>query len=240
MAKYDINIIKAPPVQSLIEIKAMKTKLFHFLPSGISGILYLDVDIVVRQSFESFYNDLRDILSKRLPFLYDSPSNSSSSVRKANETSYHFDMTAFPDSKGHFVGFCSGCEKWHTGVLFMRRNFGQNCLSGWEKILLSGKYDTDQESLDEAERLGYCPNLVMMPPKHLLFAKDYIGMMLTSGQTFIHFTSAVRMDTQDYFYKKLVVPNLRRSLNPPLRSSLLAGEKYCLVKRTNITRNITM
>jgi hypothetical protein len=27
-----------------------------------------------------------------------------------------FDFAAFLDAKGHYVGFCAGCEKWHSGV----------------------------------------------------------------------------------------------------------------------------
>jgi hypothetical protein len=64
------------------------------------------------------------------------------------------------------------------------------CKRSWGNILLSGKYDTDQESLDEAENIGKCLNLLILPSKHLLFAKDYIGMAFTSGQTFLHMTAA--------------------------------------------------
>jgi hypothetical protein len=74
------------------------------------------------------------------------------------------------------VGFCSGCEKWwilvlidsvmwwwrpndlygrHTGVMWMQRQgAGVECMQRWREILLSGKFSTDQQSLDEAEALG--------------------------------------------------------------------------------------
>ena len=141
-------------------------------------------------------------------------------------------------TKGHYVGFCSGCEKWHTGVVWLQRqseearNRGneavkgpgdsalsdiprksmplvasdtlgikknthavaeietETCMKAWERILLSGQYNTDQESMDEAERIGACPRSLILPAKHLLFAKDYIGMALTAGQTFLHLTAA--------------------------------------------------
>lgn len=48
---------------------------------------------------------------------------------------------------------------------------------------------------------GYCSNALSFPTKHLLFGKDYIGMALTSGQTFVHVTAAGRPEDTDYFYR---------------------------------------
>ena len=43
----------------------------------------------------------------------------------------------------------------HTGVMWMQRQgAGPDCMQRWREILLSGKYSTDQQSLDEAEALG--------------------------------------------------------------------------------------
>ena len=67
----------------------------------------------------------------------------------------------------------------------------------------------------------------VLPSRHLLFAKDYIGMLFTSGQTFLHLTSAGRMDTQDYFYREIVVPRLRNSLKPFVNPSILKMKKVC-------------
>ena len=158
----------------------------------------------------------------------------------SNSSHATFDYGAFLDAKGHYVGFCSGCEKWHTGVVWLQRHAKETielptpitadqsvvesvsvsdksswklsvspalsqtgtkidtetgtgtdtCMNAWETILLSGRYNTDQESLDEAERIGACPSALVLPGKHLLFAKDYIGMALTAGQTFLHLTAA--------------------------------------------------
>lgn len=152
-----------------------------------------------------------------------------------NSSHATLDYGAFLDAKGHYVGFCSGCEKWHTGVVWLQRHAKEvielsapssedqnviesvsvsgsdasirkldaspaaqmgsktgpdTCMSAWETILLSGRFNTDQESLDEAERIGACPSALILPGKHLLFAKDYIGMALTAGQTFLHLTAA--------------------------------------------------
>lgn len=43
----------------------------------------------------------------------------------------------------------------HTGVMWMQRQgAGVECMQRWREILLSGKFSTDQQSLDEAEALG--------------------------------------------------------------------------------------
>jgi hypothetical protein len=159
-------------------------------------------------------------------------------ITPSNFSHSTFDYGAFLDAKGHYVGFCSGCEKWHTGIVWLQRHAKEKtelptptsgdqnvieavsvsdtparklevspaltptgtkagavtgtdtCMAAWETILLSGRFNTDQESLDEAERIGACPSALVLPGKHLLFAKDYIGMALTAGQTFLHLTAA--------------------------------------------------
>ena len=88
----------------------------------------------------------------------------------------------------------------------------------------------EQESLDEVERSGSCPTsrALVLPARHLLFAKDYIGMTLTSGQTFLHLTAAGRLDTQDFFYRDIVVPRLRNALRPALNPyAILKNKKIC-------------
>ena len=80
------------------------------------------------------------------------------------------------------------------------------------------------------ERSGACPTAraLVLPARHLLFAKDYIGMTLTSGQTFLHLTAAGRLDTQDFFYRDIVVPRLRNALRPALNPySILKNKKTC-------------
>ena len=63
-----------------------------------------------------------------------------------------------------------------------------------------GLYSTDQESLDEAEKQGSCPDILVLPPNHLIFAKDYIGWFFTAGHTFIHLTAVGRLESQVYSY----------------------------------------
>ena len=115
--------------------------------------------------------------------------------------------------------------------MWLRRGKGEACLRKWEENLLSGRFTTDQESLDSAEKQGACPNLLNFPTRHLLFAKDYIAMIFTSGQTFIHLTAAGRPEDTDYFYREVVVPYMRNSLHPPLNPLKLLKRKMCSVAK---------
>ena len=112
-------------------------------------------------------------------------------------------------------------------ILWLRRGLGEHCLAKWSELILSGSYGSDQEALDAAEKVGSCPNSYSLPTRHLLFGKDYIAMVLTSGQTFIHLTAAGRPETQDYLYREVVVPRIRNSLHPPLDPRKLVGRKQC-------------
>lgn len=211
-----------------------------------SALLHLihHYSYVVTRDLGGFFADLEDTVmhfsatkkveSKSANERVDSRATILSNTSQSSE---YFDYGAFLDSGGHYVGFCSGCEKWHTGIILLQRrkidskllvadeilfagvvsntaiptdrkavemtgevsltggkgretDRDQSCMEAWEKILLSGMFTTDQESIDEAERIGACSRALVLPSKHLLFAKDYIGMMLTSGQTFLHLTAA--------------------------------------------------
>ena len=202
--KYSVHIVKAPKPKDIIEVKSTKTKLFSYLPNDVESLIYLDVDVLVSKSLRGFFSDLAVLYPKMNASLLPSSSKGISA----------FDMGLFYDAKGHFVGFCSGCEKWHSGVLWLRRGYGSSCLEAWGELLHSGRFTTDQESVDEAEKIGKCQAIVPLPGKHLLFGKDYIAMLFRTGHTFTHITAAARMDTQDYFYSDIVVPLIKSSLRP--------------------------
>jgi hypothetical protein len=214
---YEAIIVTVPTQKSIIEIKALKTKLLNYVPNKVNSILYIDVDVVVTKSLIPFISDLAYSLNQK----------NKKSMQNTNNTNDSFDFGAFLDAKGHYVGWCAGCEKWHTGVMWMRRGYGNKCLKTWESILLSGKYNTDQQSLDSAEQNGSCSHSISFPTRHLLFAKDYIGMFLTSGQTFIHLTAAGRASEQDFFYRDYIIPMIRNSLHPPLNPNILKHRKVC-------------
>jgi hypothetical protein len=198
---HNAIVMHTNSVDTIVKIKSMKSRLFEYLPIDITSILYMDVDILVTKNLNFFLHDLhQQALARSVP-----P-----------------DFGMFLDAGGHFFGVCSGCEKWHTGIIWMQRGIGTECLHAWEQILLSGKYDTDQESIDEAERQQKCPHAMSFSSKHLLFAKDYFAMFLTPSRTFVHLTAISRIDSQDFLYKNYIVPSVRASL----RSSGLNMKVY--------------
>ena len=218
VSKHDVVVVRVPAVESIIHIKAMKSSLFEYLPQDITSILYIDVDILVTRSLNLFLSDLYNQL--------DQWTSAKSSVP---------DFGMFLDARGHFFGFCSGCEKWHTGIIWLHRKDANGpCMTGWRDILLSGKYDTDQESIDEAERNGKCKHTMAFSSRHLLFAKDYFASFLTPSRTFVHLTAISRLDTQDYFYRYYIVPGIKSSLRPAgLNLLKYDNEKKCVINNVH-------
>lgn len=220
---YDVKILIATGINSIIDIKSIKTKLFEYVPDFVQTLLYLDVDIIVARSMNSFIRDL-GILTHRSDYLRTQYTSNTSNVLLAAKA----DIGMFLDAGGHFFGMCSGCEKWHSGIIWIRRSRASSiCMKAWDNVLRSGKFDTDQESIDEAERNGHCSTMIKLPFRHLLFAKDYLMMIFRSGQSFIHLTSAGRLESQGFFYRDIVVPRIRASLHPPLDLSMLSKKKDC-------------
>lgn len=43
---YTLKLIELSPLDSIIEIKALKPKLLQYLPGNVNSVLYLDVDII--------------------------------------------------------------------------------------------------------------------------------------------------------------------------------------------------
>eukprot|EP01036_Dinobryon_divergens_P040887 gene40887-54135_t len=104
--QYGVSIITAPETTSLIAIKAMKANVFKYLPANINSVLYLDSDILVTRNLNSYFRDIHVVLQSQFNTAWNH-----------TDSSIGFDIGLFRDSKGHFVGFCSGCDKWHTGVI---------------------------------------------------------------------------------------------------------------------------
>jgi hypothetical protein len=238
VSQHQVKIQEVPSVDSIIKIKAMKSRLFDYIPQNVTNCLYLDVDILVTRSLDLFLGDLdHQILSfvsthQRYP-----------------------DFGMFLDARGHFFGFCSGCDKWHTGIIWLRNPsapsvatgtsekkistvlssassslapLSSSCVEEWRNVLLSGRYNTDQQSIDYAEEKGHCPASLAFSSRHLLFAKDYFAAFLTPARTFVHLTSVSRMDTQDPFYRYYVVPNIKSSLRPAgLNLKSYENQKSC-------------
>ena len=133
---YHINVVTTAPVSSIIEVKAMKPSLMSFMPSNISSILYMDVDVLVMRNLVYFLSDFSEITER---FSRDKKGYTATASHSSNSNSTlvreeDIDFGAFLDAKGHYVGWCSGCEKWHTGVMWFKRGFGSSCLKAWRKV----------------------------------------------------------------------------------------------------------
>lgn len=130
---YEVKTIEVPSAKSIIEIKSLKPKLLNIVPPTVNGVLYIDVDILVTKNMVSFFRDLgtmmytKQIETNRANKAKDGKKKggtvtsavASSAAQEPERTlsiDPTFDMAAFLDAKGHFVGFCAGCEKWHSGV----------------------------------------------------------------------------------------------------------------------------
>jgi hypothetical protein len=235
ISQHQVQIRDVPPVDSIIKIKAMKSRLFDYIPQNVTNCLYLDVDILVTRSLDLFLGDLDHQILSFLTTHQRYP-----------------DFGMFLDARGHFFGFCSGCDKWHTGIIWLRNPSAptvvpvtsekristipssaspkpSSCIDEWRSVLLSGRYNTDQQSIDYAEEKGHCSASLAFSSRHLLFAKDYFAAFLTPARTFVHLTSVSRMDTQDPFYRYYVVPNIKSSLRPAgLNLKLYENQKTCL------------
>ena len=123
---YEIKTIEIPQAKSIIEVKSLKPRLMSIVPAHVSGVLYIDVDILITKNFASFFRDLGTMVyTKQLEFnrakaLHETKQKDNTGAAVVPSNTFNidppFDMAAFLDAKGHFVGFCSGCEKWHSGV----------------------------------------------------------------------------------------------------------------------------
>ena len=160
---YEVKTIEVPPAKSIIEIKSLKPRLMSVVPSHVQGVLYIDVDILITKNLASFFRDIGTMIyTKQLEINRAKIAKNSQSGKSPQQSSSglvnevdaqsntldidpDFDMAAFLDAKGHYVGFCSGCEKWHSGVsstfsfLFLFNDFIYHIFH-YIFILLSFKY----------------------------------------------------------------------------------------------------
>jgi hypothetical protein len=119
---YDLKLVEIQPLSSIIMIKALKPKLMSYLPASVHGALYLDVDILVTRDLGPFLTDLKDTVTRNIANNMKKNAMNKNNLDKnvlGNISNNTFDYGAFLDAKGHYVGFCSGCEKWHTGNLLI-------------------------------------------------------------------------------------------------------------------------
>lgn len=210
LEEYKISLIEIPKQPNIMSIKLLKTKLFEYIDNeSIKEILYMDADIIVTRELSSFFYDYISIINNEETKLEN------------------FDFAGFPDAKGHYIGFCSGCDKWHTGVMIFKRKLGLECLDQWATLLKSGKYLTDQESLDNS--FEYCPNTIELPAKHLLFAKDILGFLFLRDYTFLHLTGANKLAEQNYIYRTFIYPYFIQLFKSSISIPKTISKENCII-----------
>jgi hypothetical protein len=99
---FNIDVIEIPALSSLMEIKALKTKLFSFLPQKVKSILYFDVDILVMKNLEGFIRDLSLSQTTISPAQYNELRRSKN---MSTFSSMGMSFGAFLDAKGNNIIF---------------------------------------------------------------------------------------------------------------------------------------
>ena len=179
----------------MMEIKSLKAKIFEYLPAKVNSALYIDVDIVIAKQMQSFLNEV------------------SVQLANAKSTQKALDLGAFYDGKGHYVGWCSGCEKWHTQACF--------CFLGnlEENVLGPGETPFYRDIFLQTR------NHLMMPNSRGTASQYYRLALLTCclqrlhrhgadvGEYVLAHHGRQPHNDQDYFYRNIIVPSLYSSLS---------------------------
>ena len=112
---YDLKLIIIPAMNSLMHVKSLKANLFKYLPASTQTCIYLDSDIFIMRNLNTFTKDLTILLSSLRT------SDRLHTVSNSSIIQTPIDLGLFLDARGHFFGFCTRCDKWHTGVMLLRR-----------------------------------------------------------------------------------------------------------------------
>ena len=112
-----IKLIIIKPERTIIDIKALKTKILSLIPSSKKNILYLDVDIYVTKPLYSFLRDVSHTYNDYITDKLTSKIRKNTQVSSVNH-SISVDMGAFYDAKGHYVG-----KLMYTSYTFIHIHF---------------------------------------------------------------------------------------------------------------------
>ena len=160
--------------------KEIKGKLLDLLDKKYDNVVYLDSDIIVsapftlpgNPSFKSVFHDLSDAIHQI----------------SAGESQ----VAMFKDSAGHMVGWCSGCDVWHTGVIALKRSRSEALLKDWHDEILERKERgegvgelgaaggavavSDQAAMDSVLNSNARYKVTVLPYKRLMFMKDTLRL----------------------------------------------------------------
>jgi lipopolysaccharide biosynthesis glycosyltransferase len=138
----------ASHAQSSFNAKLIKCRLLDILPSSVQKPLYIDSDIIVGHSLESFWKNLDRIWRRN--------------DNAVDDVDSPVAMAMLEDGKAFTAGFCTDCDTWNTGVMSLQRGQSESCLNAWcETLALTG--GTDQAALDKVLLLAKSNVKISLP-----------------------------------------------------------------------------
>jgi hypothetical protein len=175
--------------------KIVKCRLLHILPVHINSILYIDGDIIVGRSLETFWTNLDRIWS--------SGGRRGTALRRDIDVS----LGMFEDCNAYTAGYCADCNTWNSGVMSIVRGKSDGCLDSWcEALAVTG--GKDQAALDDVIAQGeHCQDIAALDRGHVRMMKDtFVLNGLVSTKTFNHYTGIFRphllLPVHRNFYEK--------------------------------------
>jgi len=114
-----VKELNAPTMTS--HYKQHKMALLRLLPRSVEVVLYLDIDILITAPLQPLLA-YRHLLWE--PFM-------ATAAGGAAEQQHASQMLMFPEMDADV-----GAEKWHGGVIMMRRDRSELCLQQWERVLI--------------------------------------------------------------------------------------------------------
>ncbi|GMI22725.1 hypothetical protein TrCOL_g11405 [Triparma columacea] len=196
---YDVIEVKD---EDKIVGKAIKSKVLEYLPEKCVNVIYLDTDVFFTQDTlrpkEDYYQvdkigktDTNKPTSTSQPLeplpkptgLRFELSGCFTSLSSTTSGSSHAVACMFLDAKGHVAGFCSGCDKWHTGFIGLRRGSSEGLLKEWGDGINRGEGDiTDQSVMDIVMKDNGDWNGVVLGYDKMVFMRDYIRIKIGVGE----------------------------------------------------------
>jgi hypothetical protein len=147
-------------ISKIMQIKMLKTRLFEFVPSSVTWILYLDADVILGLPIMHCCNAL----------LYQFKQNATTSA------------VAFAEGRE--------TERYHSGVMLLHRNSSTKLLATWATAINSSRFNRDQEALTFAvdsiqANVAIVPNVLEHPILSVMTGKFLREMR---PACFVHYT----------------------------------------------------
>lgn len=196
---------------AIAQAKMAKMQLLDLLPSDMRRVLYIDCDIITQRPLGPFLEVVKREWAKldwemgraagtTLSTPHASPLRR---IRRDGETikkpgiisGLPSTLLIFPDTAGHTMPLCSGCDRAHSGVVAIERGRSERCLQLWMEAFAGDAETgtagtaTDQEALDLALRKGSGCEARWLDSRHMRFMKDiFVVLGWVRERTFAHFT----------------------------------------------------